>query len=98
MCNRELPPLCPVRQTAGEDFTVGSSDVLLHEGETYKAVPVYIISDISPELEETFTVQLIDEITGGARLGAVSSAIVTIEPSDDPFGYFGKCVSFCANS
>ncbi|XP_032809135.2 adhesion G-protein coupled receptor V1 isoform X2 [Petromyzon marinus] len=78
----------PFTARIGEDFTVGSSDVLFHEGETYKAVPVYIISDISPELEETFTIQLIDEITGGARLGAVSSATVTIEPSDDPFGYF----------
>ena len=53
-------------------------------------MPVYIIDDIYPELEEAFLVQLLNETTGGARLGPLREAVVTIEPSDDPYGLFGN--------
>lgn len=74
----------------GEDYSVASSDVVLLEGETSKAVPIYIINDISPEVEESFYVQLLNQTTGGALLGSLTRAIITIEASDDPFGSFGK--------
>lgn len=76
----------------GEDYSVASSDVVLLEGETSKAVPIYIINDINPELEETFYVQLLNQTTGGALLGSLTRAVITIEASDDPFGSFGKGV------
>ncbi|XDC76153.1 hypothetical protein R6Z07F_007326 [Ovis aries] len=79
----------PITAVAGEDYSVASSDVVLLEGETSKAVPIYIINDIYPELEESFLVQLLNETTGGAKLGALTEAIIIIEASDDPYGLFG---------
>ncbi|XP_045141134.1 adhesion G-protein coupled receptor V1 [Echinops telfairi] len=79
----------PITAIAGEDYSIASSDVVLLEGETSKAVPVYIINDIYPELEESFLVQLLNETTGGARLGALTEAVIIIEASDDPYGLFG---------
>lgn len=74
----------------GEDYSVASSDVLLLEGETSKAVPIYIINDISPEIEESLLVQLLNQTTGGASVGGLTQAVITIEASDDPYGSFGK--------
>ncbi|XP_043565048.1 adhesion G-protein coupled receptor V1 isoform X2 [Chiloscyllium plagiosum] len=73
---------------AGEDYSIASSDVLLLEGETSKAVPIYLLNDRIPELEESFRIELINETTGGAVLGAVTQATITIEASDDPYGTF----------
>ncbi|XP_071995626.1 adhesion G-protein coupled receptor V1 isoform X3 [Engystomops pustulosus] len=78
----------PITATAGEDYTVASSDVVLLEGETSKAVPIYIINDIYPEVEESFRVLLLNETTGGALVGDVTEAIIVIEASDDPYGSF----------
>ncbi|XP_027733793.1 adhesion G-protein coupled receptor V1 isoform X6 [Empidonax traillii] len=78
----------PITATAGEDYSVASSDVVLLEGETSKAVPIYIINDINPEVEESFYVQLLNQTTGGALLGSLTRAVITIEASDDPFGSF----------
>ncbi|XP_019589799.2 adhesion G-protein coupled receptor V1 [Rhinolophus sinicus] len=79
----------PITAIAGEDYSIASSDVVLLEGETSKAVPIYIINDIYPELEESFLVQLLNETTGGAKLGALTEAVIIIEASDDPYGLFG---------
>ncbi|NXX79900.1 GPR98 protein, partial [Urocolius indicus] len=78
----------PITATAGEDYSVASSDVVLLEGETSKAVPIYIINDVNPEVEESFYVQLLNQTTGGALLGSLTRAVITIEASDDPFGSF----------
>ncbi|KAK1892564.1 Adhesion G-protein coupled receptor V1, partial [Dissostichus eleginoides] len=58
------------------------------KGESSKSVPVYVINDMVPELEETFLIELINQTTGGALLGELTRAIITILPSDDPFGAF----------
>uniref|UniRef100_A0A096MK89 Adhesion G-protein coupled receptor V1 n=1 Tax=Rattus norvegicus TaxID=10116 RepID=A0A096MK89_RAT len=79
----------PITAATGEDYSIASSDVVLLEGETTKAVPIYIIDDIYPELEEAFLVQLLNETTGGATLGPLREAVITIDASDDPFGLFG---------
>ncbi|XP_076995276.1 adhesion G-protein coupled receptor V1 [Tamandua tetradactyla] len=79
----------PITAIAGEDYSIASSDVVLLEGETSKAVPIYIIDDIYPELEESFLVQLLNETTGGAKLGALTEAVIITEASDDPYGLFG---------
>ncbi|XP_032873159.1 adhesion G-protein coupled receptor V1 [Amblyraja radiata] len=73
---------------AGEDYSISSSDVILLEGETSKAVPIYLLNDVVPELEESFYVKLINETTGGAVLGGITLATITIEASDDPYGSF----------
>ncbi|XP_063820072.1 adhesion G-protein coupled receptor V1 [Pseudophryne corroboree] len=77
-----------ITATAGEDYSVASSDVVLLEGEASKAVPIYIINDIYPEVEESFQVLLINQTTGGALIGDITEAIIIIEASDDPYGSF----------
>uniref|UniRef100_A0A3P8WCF8 Adhesion G-protein coupled receptor V1 n=1 Tax=Cynoglossus semilaevis TaxID=244447 RepID=A0A3P8WCF8_CYNSE len=78
----------PVTARISDDYSVASSDVVLLEGESSKSVPVYVINDLVPELEETFSIELINQTTGGALLGELTYAIITILPSDDPFGAF----------
>ncbi|XP_060927102.1 adhesion G-protein coupled receptor V1 [Limanda limanda] len=78
----------PLTARVSEDYSVASSDVVLLEGESSKSVPVYVINDLVPELEETFLIELINQTTGGALLGELTRAIITILPSDDPFGAF----------
>ncbi|KAL0979759.1 hypothetical protein UPYG_G00189270 [Umbra pygmaea] len=73
---------------SGDDYSIASSDVVLLEGETSKPVPIYIINDVIPELEETFRIELINITTGGAKLGELTRTVITILPSDDPFGSF----------
>ncbi|XP_026067280.1 adhesion G-protein coupled receptor V1 [Carassius auratus] len=78
----------PLTARVGEDFSVASSDVVLLEGESSKAIPILIINDVVPELEETFRIELLNQTTGGALLGDLTQAIITILPSDDPYGSF----------
>ncbi|XP_029296357.1 LOW QUALITY PROTEIN: adhesion G-protein coupled receptor V1 [Cottoperca gobio] len=78
----------PLTARVSEDYSVASTDVVLLEGESSKSVPIYVINDVVPELEETFLIELINQTTGGALLGELTRAIVTILPSDDPFGAF----------
>ncbi len=73
----------------GQDYSVASSDVVLLEGESSKPIPILIINDVVPELEETFRIELLNQTTGGALLGDLTQAIITILPSDDPYGSFG---------
>lgn len=69
---------------------MASSDVVLLEGESSKPVPILIINDLVPELEETFRIELLNQTTGGAFLGELTQAVITILPSDDPYGLFGE--------
>ncbi|MGH0186896.1 UNVERIFIED_CONTAM: hypothetical protein FKN15_023214 [Acipenser sinensis] len=78
----------PMTARVGEDYSVASSDVVLLEGETSKSVPIYIINDINPEIEERFRIELLNQTTGGALLGGLTQCIITIEASDDPYGSF----------
>ncbi|KAK2837424.1 hypothetical protein Q5P01_014636 [Channa striata] len=78
----------PLTARVSEDYSVASTDVVLLEGESSKSVPIYVINDMVPELEETFLIELINQTTGGALLGEPTRAIITILPSDDPFGAF----------
>nr|XP_033775700.1 adhesion G-protein coupled receptor V1 [Geotrypetes seraphini] len=78
----------PITAIAGEDYSVASTDVVLLEGEMSKAVPIYIINDINPEVDESFCVELLNQTTGGALLGDLTQAVIIIEASDDPYGSF----------
>ncbi|KAK7934133.1 hypothetical protein WMY93_005029 [Mugilogobius chulae] len=70
------------------DYIVASTDVLLLEGESSKYIPIFVLDDNEPEIEETFRVVLNNVTTGGAVLGPLTWATITILPSDDPFGVF----------
>lgn len=89
VCGQTEGPYVHVCDPVGEDYSVASTDVVLLEGESSKSVPIYVINDVVPELEETFLIELINQTTGGALLGELTRAIITILPSDDPFGAFG---------
>lgn len=80
----------PESASANFDYSVTSTDVILYNGETSKQLPIEVINDRTPELEETFRVRLLDQITGGAILGSPVEAQILIEPSDDPNGNFGR--------
>lgn len=73
-----------------QDFSLLSNQVVLSSGESSKLVPLIIIDDRIPELSETFTIELLDQISGGAILGSNRTSVITIEPSDDPNGVFGE--------
>lgn len=72
------------------DYVVLSNVIILAAGETRKRVPVEIIDDRVPELAEYFTVELIDQVLGGAVLGVQRTSVITIQASDDPNGVFSK--------
>jgi hypothetical protein len=81
----------PETATAGQDYTISSSDVILSPGEAEKPVPVLIVNDPLPELAETFTIRLVPgSATGSAVLGKLLETRVTILKSDDPNGAFGR--------
>jgi len=89
--------------TAGADFTALNSTVTFASGDSApKTVTVQIVNDSTTETDESFTVALAAP-TGGATLGALSGATITIHdddvapPSpgssgtlDDTFGDAGK--------
>lgn len=77
--------------TDGLDYSSSpSKEILLLNGETSKPVPVEIINDRLPELQESFVIRLLDHITGGAKLGEIRETTVTIIESDQPYGEFGE--------
>ena len=60
------------------------------EGERHKYLPIRIIDDFTPELEEDFTIDLLENtITGGAVLGDDTRCRVIINQSDHPYGLLG---------
>lgn len=73
-----------------QDFSLLSSQVVLASGETSKLLSLIIVDDLIPEMSESFTVELVNQVTGGAVLGVAYRAVITIEPSDDPNGVFGE--------
>ena len=63
--------------------------VTLANGTRSAPVPISIEDDTVPEFSEMFTIRLVG-VVGGARLGGVSSAMVTISASDNPNGALRK--------
>ena len=57
-------------------------------GQSYHQLVVEIINDSTPELDEQFSVQLLEPV-GGAVLGTQSSLNVTILTNDDAYGLVG---------
>ncbi len=66
---------------AGADYTSTSGTVTFAPGETSKVISIPIKNDTSVELSEHFSVELRNP-AGGAALGAVTKAVVTILEDD----------------
>ena len=62
----------------GEDDYVSSSDVFRVDGEAWIPIPVFLVDDEIPELEENFRIVLLNETTGGAMLGNFTETTVTM--------------------
>ena len=75
--------------------------VTLANGVQSAPIPISITEETIPEFTEQFTVRLVG-VVGGARLGSLTSTVVTITASDNPNGAIRKswngmktmCVSF----
>ena len=67
--------------TAGLDYTATTGTLNFAVGETTKTITIPILPDQIDELPETFTVTL-SAPTGGATLGAITTATVTITDMD----------------
>jgi hypothetical protein len=67
--------------TANSDYTAASGTLNFADGETQKAITINVNDDAAVEGDETFTVALSNP-TGGATLGSVNAATVTIIDND----------------
>lgn len=63
-----------------------SGDMAFSIGQTSGNITINVAQDEIPELDQTFTVSLVDVSHG--RLGTRTSAALTVLASDDPYGIF----------
>ena len=63
--------------------------VTLANGVQSEPIPLSITEDTLPEFSEQFTLRLVS-VLGGARLGGLTSASITISASDNPNGALRK--------
>ena len=71
------------------DYSPTRGVVTLAEGVQSQPVPLSITEETVPEFSEQFTIRLVN-VLGGARLGTLRSAAVTISASDNPNGALRK--------
>lgn len=69
--------------TAGQDYSATSGTLTLLDGETSQSFAVAILDDAVYEGDETFAVTLSNP-TGGALIGTIDAATVTITDNDAP--------------
>lgn len=69
--------------TAGSDYTATTGTVTFAEGETTNTFNVAILDDLVTEIDETVNLKLSNP-AGGAVLGAVSNAVLTILDNEPP--------------
>jgi hypothetical protein len=80
----------PGSADADVDYASSAGTVAFADGETLAVFPIGILDDVDPEGDETFTVTLSNP-GGGAALGAVTTATVSIaDPDDDPPAQVGS--------
>ena len=64
--------------------------MFMMDGQAEIHLPIYLIPDSIPEVNETFRVRLLPQnIQGGARLGGSVICAVTILQNDYPYGLIG---------
>lgn len=71
------------------DYSRKSFTLTFATGETSHRFVVDIVNDVTPEVDESFTVQLEAPVEGGARIGLQQSTEVTILTNDDAHGLIG---------
>lgn len=71
---------------SGRELLSRSGNVSFGVGQTSGNITIDVAQDEIPELDETFTVSLVNVSHG--RLGARTSAALTVLASDDPYGVF----------
>lgn len=71
---------------SGRELLSSSGNVSFGVGQTSGNITIDVAQDEIPELDETFTVSLVNVSHG--RLGARTSAVLTVLASDDPYGVF----------
>lgn len=71
--------------SASDDFLGLSNSVTFSDGQTESTGFLIIRNDAVPELNETFLIEIIDA-RFGAEIGNVSSMLLTVRASDDPYG------------
>ena len=85
------------RAIAGRDYgVVTNGHIFINENVDQGAIPLTILSDTLPELDEMFRVRLtlIEVVSSNsasqfpARMGVINSTIVTIDKNDNAFGLF----------
>lgn len=69
-----------------KDFLSRSGNITFSVGQTSGNITINVAQDEIPELDETFTVYLVNVSRG--RLGTRTSAALTVLASDDPYGIF----------
>jgi hypothetical protein len=69
--------------TAGIDYTAMSGTLHFADGQTSQTITIPIIDDMLAEGDETFNVFLTNP-SGGAKLGSIGTATVTIVDNDGP--------------
>jgi len=71
----------------GQDYNVLSpqGQIVIIQGQSAASIMITIVDDPLPELQEQFFVELTGA-TGGASVAGITTAVVVIEPSDDPNG------------
>ena len=90
----QVQPFYQAVATLGNDFTPTIDAIIIPEGSNQSAIPITIIGDTTPELNESLIVVLTSvEVVrggsmGGALLGAISETTVVIFENDDPHGLF----------
>ena len=70
------------------DFETTSIASSFQDGQTESSCNVFVTDDDIPEGNETFPVSITIR-SGGAEVGSPSTTLVTILPSDDPYGAIG---------
>lgn len=83
---------------AGSDFTSAIGDeITIPEGTSLMNIPIEILADNLPELNETFQLVLNDVTldigleesgSGGPLLGSITTTDIVIVENDDPYGRF----------
>ena len=94
----QAEPLYQSVATSGSDYLPGFSEsITIPQGFSSGAIPVTIIGDSTPELNESFSIVLTAlELVGSTvenaaeppRLGDINEVMVVIAQNDDPYGKF----------
>ena len=71
------------------DYSLSGGVITIPAGTSRVFLPLVISEDNLAEFSETFTVRLLT-VSGGGRLGAITTSTITILQSDDPNGAFGN--------